>query len=225
MYIAVVADNIADRKQLERLLGRANDALCAETGTLYIDTYGDAESLLKAPMKYELFFVDITLSPDGCREIIQRLRDADVPGQIAVCRTEDTPFSYQDAIEGILSIQKPISNAPLYQMIRNAHKSQLQARVPTIEIRSETETHYVPIERIIYAQSKAHLVYVHLEDGTTLSMLGEIEDFFRWVSNYPEFFYAKKDTVLNQNHVLSHTKREYQLSNGEKISLPRFSFL
>lgn len=225
MYIAVVADNIADRKQLERLLGRANDALCAETGTLYIDTYGDAESLLKAPMKYELFFVDITLSPDGCREIIQRLRDAGVPGQIAVCRTEDTPFSYQDAIEGILSIQKPISNAPLYQMIRNAHKSQLQARVPTIEIRSETETHYVPIERIIYAQSKAHLVYVHLEDGTTLSMLGEIEDFFRWVSNYPEFFYAKKDTVLNQNHVLSHTKREYQLSNGEKISLPRFSFL
>ena len=225
MYIAVVADNIADRKQLERLLGRANDALCAETGTLYIDTYGDAESLLKAPMKYELFFVDITLSPDGCREIIQRLRDAGVPGQIAVYRTEDTPFSYQDAIEGILSIQKPISNAPLYQMIRNAHKSQLQARVPTIEIRSETETHYVPIERIIYAQSKAHLVYVHLEDGTTLSMLGEIEDFFRWVSNYPEFFYAKKDTVLNQNHVLSHTKREYQLSNGEKISLPRFSFL
>lgn len=225
MYIAVVADNIADRKQLERLLGRANDALCAETGTLYIDTYGDAESLLKAPMKYELFFVDITLSPDGCREIIQRLRDAGVPGQIAVCRTEDTPFSYQDAIEGILSIQKPISNAPLYQMIRNAHKSQLQARVPTIEIRSETETHYVPIERIIYAQSKAHVVYVHLEDGTTLSMLGEIEDFFRWVSNYPEFFYAKKDTVLNQNHVLSHTKREYQLSNGEKISLPRFSFL
>ena len=225
MYIAVVADNIADRKQLERLLGRANDALCAETGTLYIDTYGDAESLLKAPMKYELFFVDITLSPDGCREIIQRLRDAGVPGQIAVCRTEDTPFSYQDALEGILSIQKPISNAPLYQMIRNAHKSQLQARVPTIEIRSETETHYVPIERIIYAQSKAHLVYVHLEDGTTLSMLGEIEDFFRWVSNYPEFFYAKKDTVLNQNHVLSHTKREYQLSNGEKISLPRFSFL
>ena len=37
MYIAVVADNIADRKQLERLLGRANDALCEETGTLYID--------------------------------------------------------------------------------------------------------------------------------------------------------------------------------------------
>ncbi|MGN0131203.1 MAG: hypothetical protein ACI4AA_02045 [Lachnospiraceae bacterium] len=225
MYIAVVADNIADRKQLERLLGRANDALSSETGTLYIDAYGDAESLLKAPMKYELFFIDMTLSSDGGKEIIDHLKEAGVPGQIAVCRSEDTPFSYQDAIDGILSIQKPIATAPLHKLIQDAHKIQLQASVPTIEIRSETETHYVPVEKILYAQGKSHLVYVHLEDGNVLSMLGEIDDFFRWVSHYPEFFYVKKDTVLNQNHVLSQTKKEYQLTDGEKISVPRFSFL
>ena len=57
MYIAVLADNIADRKQTERLLGRANDVLANETGTLYIDSYGDAQSLMRAPMKYELFFL------------------------------------------------------------------------------------------------------------------------------------------------------------------------
>lgn len=56
MYIAVLADNIADRKQTERLLGRANDVLANETGTLYIDSYGDAQSLIRAPMKYGLFF-------------------------------------------------------------------------------------------------------------------------------------------------------------------------
>ena len=39
MYIGVIADNIADRKQLERLLGRANIALCSETGTLYIEGF------------------------------------------------------------------------------------------------------------------------------------------------------------------------------------------
>lgn len=224
MYIAVVADNIADRKQLERLLGRADSALCAETGTLYIDAYGDAESLLKAPMKYELFFIDMTLSPDDAKEIITRLRDLGAPGQIAVCQPEDTPFSYQDAIEGILSIKKPVAAAPLHQMIRDAHKAKLQTNVPTIEIRSETETHYVPVEKIIYAQGRSHLVYIHLDDGNTYTMLGEIDDFFRWVEQYPEFFYAKKDTVLNQNHVLSQTKKEYRLSNGESIRLPRFPF-
>lgn len=225
MYIAVVADNIADRKQLERLLGRANDALCEETGTLYIDAYGDAESLMKAPMKYELFFIDMTLSRDGAKEIVSCLKRMGVPGQIAVCQPENAPFSYEDAIKGILTIKKPIAPAPLHKMIQDAHKTTLQANVPTIEIRSETETHYVPVEKIIYAQSKSHLVYIHLDDGEVLSMLGEMEDFFRWVDHYPEFFYVKKDTVLNQNHVLSQTKKEYQLTNGESIILPRFSFL
>lgn len=223
MYIAIVADNIADRKQLERLLGRANDALCAETGTLYIDAYGDAESLMRAPMKYELFFVDITLDEDHGKAIVEQLKAIGAPGKIAICQPEDTPFSYQDAINGLLSIPKPIAVAPLHKMIIDAHKAHLQASVPTIEIRSETDTYYVPVDKILYAQSQSHLVYVHLEDGNILSMLGEIDDFYRWVSNYPEFFYVKKDTVLNQNHVLSHTKKEYQLSNGEKIVLPRFT--
>ena len=59
MYIAVIADNIADRKQLERLLNRANDAISDETGTLYIDAFGDEKSFLYTAMRYEIFFVDI----------------------------------------------------------------------------------------------------------------------------------------------------------------------
>ena len=53
-------------------------------------------------------------------------------------------------------------------------------------------------------------------------MLGDIDDFYHWVNNYPEFFFIKKDTVLNQNHVLSQTKKEYKMDNGEVISLSRF---
>jgi DNA-binding LytR/AlgR family response regulator len=223
MYIALVADNIADRKQLERLLGRANDVLAGTTGTLYIDAYGDAKSLLHAPMKYELIFIDITSDETLCKSIVEQLKAVGAPASIAICQPENTPFSYQDAIDGLTSISKPIATAPLHQMILDAHKAYLQASVPTIEIRSETETYYVPIDKILYAQSHEHLVYVHLEDGKQLSMLGEIEDFHRWVSNYPEFFLVKKDTVLNQNYVLSHTKKEYHLANGECITLPHFT--
>lgn len=221
MYIGVIADNIADRKQLERLLGRANSALCAETGTLYVEAFGDSQSLLRAPMKYELVIIDITLTKDHGRSIVEQLKSIHIPGQIAVCHPEGTPFSYQDAIDGLLSMQKPVLTAPLHQMIREAHKYHLQTSVPTIEIRAESETHYVPVEKILYAKSQSHLVDVHLDDGTVLSMLGEIDDFYHWVDNYPEFFFVKKDTVLNQNHVLSHTKKEYRLDNGEVITLSR----
>lgn len=222
MYIAVLADNIADRKQLERLLGRANDALSAKTGTLYIDAYGDADSLMGAPMKYGLFFIDITSNEDHGRSVVERLKTLGVPGRITICQPEDTPFSYSDAINGLFSIQKPIAAAPLHKMILDAYNAQLQASVPTIEIRGESETHYVPLEKIIYAQSRSHLVYVYLEDGSVLSMLGEIGDFYRWVDGHQEFFFAKKDTVINQNHVLSKSKKEYHLTGGIKIVVSRF---
>lgn len=224
MYIAVLADNIADRKQTERLLGRANDVLANETGTLYIDSYGDAKSLFRAPMKYELFLIDMYDTEDHGKSIIDNLRRINAPGKIAIVQPGGTPFSYQDAIDKISSIQKPILNATLHQLIRDAHKETLQAAVPKIEIRSENETFYVPLEEIVYAKEIDHFVYVHLNSGTTLSMLGEIRDFYRWVSEHKEFIQIKKDTVINQNHVLSSTKKEYHMTTGEVITLPRFSF-
>lgn len=225
MYIAVLADNIADRKQTERLLGRANDVLANETGTLYIDSYGDAQSLMRAPMKYELFFLDIYGAEDHGRSVIDALKSANVPGKIALVLPEDIPFSYQNAIEGLLTIQKPLIATTLHQLIKDAHKEQIQTIVPKVEIRSENETYYVPLEQIIYAQEINHFVYVHLDNGSTLTMLGEIRDFYRWVNNHKEFVHIKKDTVLNLNHVISSSKKEYHMSNGEVITLPRFSFL
>ena len=225
MYIAVLADNIADRKQTERLLGRANDVLANETGTLYIDSYGDAQSLMRAPMKYELFFLDIYGAEDHGRSVIDALKSANVPGKIALVLPEGIPFSYQNAIEGLLTIQKPLIATTLHQLIKDAHKEQMQTVVPKVEIRSENETYYVPLEQIIYAQEINHFVYVHLDNGSTLTMLGEIRDFYRWVNNHKEFIHIKKDTVLNLNHVISSSKKEYHMSNGEVITLPRFSFL
>lgn len=225
MYIAVLADNIADRKQTERLLGRANDVLANETGTLYIDSYGDAQSLMRAPMKYELFFLDIYGAEDHGRSVIDALKSANVPGKIALVLPEDIPFSYQNAIEGLLTIQKPLIATTLHQLIKDAHKEQIQTVVPKVEIRSENETYYVPLEQIIYAQEINHFVYVHLDNGSTLTILGEIRDFYRWVNNHKEFVHIKKDTVLNLNHVISSSKKEYHMSNGEVITLPRFSFL
>ena len=49
MHIAVMDDNIADRKQLERLLDRESDRRIQTTGNLYIDSFVALESLFIAP--------------------------------------------------------------------------------------------------------------------------------------------------------------------------------
>ena len=66
MHIAICDDNIADRKQSERLLSRESDKRIHTTGNLYVDSYGNVEALLKSPQRYDLFFIDMTdLPPHG----------------------------------------------------------------------------------------------------------------------------------------------------------------
>ena len=60
MHIAVCDDNIADRKQLERLLKRESDKRKNDSGLIYTDSFGDSEVLSRTPMQYDLFFVDLT---------------------------------------------------------------------------------------------------------------------------------------------------------------------
>ena len=45
MHIAICDDNIADRKQLERLLKRESDKRKAKTGLLFADSFGNCRIL------------------------------------------------------------------------------------------------------------------------------------------------------------------------------------
>ena len=220
MYIAVLADNIADRKQTERLLGRANDVLVNETGTLYIDTYGDAESLYRAPMKYELFLIDISMDDDHGKSVVKHLKELNVPGTIIVLYDSDKFYDYWEALENNKPLEKPINVEKLHNIIREAHAVVEESNVPKIEIRTEQETYYIPLDQILYATSKDYTVYIHLVNGKTYSMLGEIRDFYIWVNTHKEFQYARKDLVANMDHVTNKTKRNITFENGDSFDLP-----
>ena len=53
MHLAICDDHMADRKQMERLLGRESDRRLNTTGVLYVDSFGSKESILVTPMIYE----------------------------------------------------------------------------------------------------------------------------------------------------------------------------
>lgn len=89
VYIALCDDNIADRKHLERLLGREHDKRNAEGIPLYIDSFGSKEALLRTPNRYDLFLLDLTHAKgaDGlsaAREIRLLGIDAEI---VLICST------------------------------------------------------------------------------------------------------------------------------------------
>ena len=224
MYIAIVADNVADRKQAERLLGRANTALAPTLGTLYISAYGDESSFLHECMKFDLFLLDFDHDTDHSLRIVRQLQEMNAPGIAAICKDAETPFSYETAIAGVYTIDKPILTAPLHKLITDAHQEAEQRRraANLIELRGEKDTHYIPKDDIVYIEINdlQHTLIYHLVDGTTLPMVGTVWDVDRALGMYPQFQLKTKSLAVNTDYVKEEDKKSILLTTGERFSYP-----
>ena len=97
MHIAVCDDNVADRKQTERLLSRESAKRLETSGNLYVDSFGNETALLAAPMKYDLFFLDMTNSTLDGAELAATLRNEGVTAPIAQCKAKEPTIEIRDS--------------------------------------------------------------------------------------------------------------------------------
>lgn len=224
MYIAVIADNIASRKHMERLLDRTSDAIMATTGNLYIEAYGDPESMWPLIKRYDLFFVDITRDDTLREKVTNHLKELGLNSQTVICQEADAAFSTIPAEQGFLSMQHPLSVSALSETIQKVHEMlqhNLEAK-KIVEFRSEDTTHYIEANEILYAMEKKHLVEVCLLDGSVREMLGNLSDFYRCVEAHGEFSMYNHEIIINNNHVKKIKGRNITLFNNQTIKLSLF---
>lgn len=117
MHIAVMNDNVADRKQLERLLDRESDRRITTTGNLYIDSFGAVDSLMQTPFQYDLFFVNIEGLLQENMKIVKDLRALGV--RVPVCVIKKN-FSAEMTQDGLLFIEYPVRVQDLSEIIDKA---------------------------------------------------------------------------------------------------------
>ena len=224
MYIAIVADNIADRKQAERLLDRANTALSPQTGTLYVSSFGDEDAFLHACMKFDLFLLDFDHNTAHSLEVAHKLREMNAPGIAVICKPDTEPFSYETAIQGVYTLDKPILTAPLHKTITDVHAEVLQRRSQKTltELRSETGTHYIPKDDILYVtiDDNAHKLCYHLSTGENIDLIGTVLDVDKALGSYEEFKLKLKNVCFNTDHIKEENTKSILLSNGECFSYP-----
>ena len=221
MYIAIIADNIATRKHMERLLGRTSDAVMSEIGNLYIEAYGEPETMWPVIKRYDLFFVDITMDEHMRLAVLNRLSNLGLDDRIVICRSQDAdPVNGPDK-QGLRSVMHPLSVEILSEVVLQIYKETSLSRVSkhVIEFRSQQNTEYIETRHILYAALRDHVVDVHLDDGRTINHLGTLQDFKRLVENYEEFQPFGKDTYINTNHIIRREPREITLSGGHVIKL------
>lgn len=221
MHIAIVADNVADRKQAERLLGRANSALAGSIGTLFVDSFGDETSFLHACMKYDLFILDFDNDVEHSMEVARKLKEKGAPGLVTVCKHAEAPFQHETAIQGLYTLDKPILPAPLHKLLCDIHLEleKMQSRLDLVELRTDTDTHYVSRSVILYARAneKEHRLSYHFADGNILESTGGFDDLKRYLGEYSEFVIRPDHTIVNRDHIKSENKKSIRLSNGETL--------
>lgn len=223
MYVAIIADNPADRKQLERLMDRTNDTLRGQIGDLYIDSFGSAQTVLAAPMKFGLFLLDMTQNLELPLYILEALQEKHVTGALAVCRDIGTVHVCEGKVDNLLIIDKPVSQENLNQLVLNAYHMQEETATPKIEIRGKEKTYYVEPEEIIYAEGGTIAVYVYLTNGSVLQTASQFDPFCHNVLNHPDFVVFKKNIIINKNHVTTMDKKSVTMDTGMIFTLPMFA--
>lgn len=204
MHIAVCDDNVADRKQLERLLGRESDKRKADTGVFYTDSFGDCYALISNPMSYDLFFLDLITDEENGLSIALKLREIGVTAPIVLCSSSINYLEKTALLEtpptDFMHLNKPILTAELSDILDKAVDMQ-KNRIPTIELRSDKDTFYVKEDDIVYAVSEGNYVNVFLKSGISVPVIASMENFYQTVSIYTHMFWLTRKSLINIAYV------------------------
>jgi DNA-binding LytR/AlgR family response regulator len=199
MHVAVCDDNIADRKQSERLLGRVSDQFLSEGREgLFIDSFGNVESLMHTPQMYDALFIDMVSdnAPNGI-EIARMLRKSGVTGQIILI---SSIISYPDLVTDVEKddfhfIDKPLHQKDLHQILDYCEQ-QRASREPLVELRDDYNTVYARGEDIYYAHAADKgILNVRLEDGRNIRLLTSISNFYDLLGEFDFLIPASEETI------------------------------
>lgn len=223
IYIAICDDNIADRKHLERMLERQKDASLKEKNdVLYIDSFGSEEALMHTPIKYDIFFIDVTSSQSSNgMDIAKKLRKRGIGAPIVLCSSSIIYTSFVNAPENVIFQDKPL-NAGQISHLTEVAKEWTKSKTPLLEIRCQKETFFVKYTDLVKASPKAKfLTEIELNNGDYLEMADSFNSLQKMCAPYDCFISCGK-YLLNMKYIDSVDGHSFRLTNGDYVKFSIF---
>ena len=218
MHIAVCDDNVADRKQTERLMKREADKWIADGDTFYTESFGNAQALLGTPMAYDAFMIDICHTEGlTAHNVVEQLRAKGVIApMIMVC--SDVNYREQDFEEGTLFLDKPLQPAKIHEAMLKVKEYTL-SKEPLIELRGE-ETLYVKDDEILYAEQNGYTSKVTLSNGRIVIARTDVSNLFDELrEEHRSFILLGTKAMINIDHVTSVRFHRATMIDGRKFSV------
>ena len=222
MHIAVLDDDVASRKQMERLLERASDAN-KKNGLegYYIDSYGAFDSLHSKAAMYDAIYIDIVDSDMKGHEIAKSILNSGIQGKIILCISS---LNYREIIssedaEQFLFIDKPVKTEELNNTLSICEENR-KNREPQIEIRTKDETLYVKYNEFLYAKALvAGKTTIVLKGRKDTIYYKDISMVRKAITEYPFMIAANKDTVISTYHIDRVTSFHVHMDDGTSFPI------
>lgn len=221
IYIAICDDNAADRKQVERLLEREKDArLKLDGDVLYIDSFGSKDALMRTPIKYDMFLIDITESSHNGMDIAKELRLKGIIAPIVLLSSKINYKDFANIPADIIQLDKSITQGQVSHLFDVA-KDWAGKKPSLLEIRGKKDTHFIPAREMIRAVEISNHVEVLIEDGTYIEVPESLKAFKRTVNSFNCFIQCK-NSIVNISHIDRCEKNTMYLDNGESYEFNPF---
>ncbi len=229
MHIAVFDDNIADRKQMERLLGRQSDRY-QKMGKehFYIDSYGNMEALMRFPQMYDIIFIDMA-EPESENsrfrngiDVAKLLFEEGGIKNIVMCSSKHDyeELARENGIyDKMLYLKKAIRVKDLEDVIEECER-RIGNPVPRLEIRGETETIYAEEDDIIYAKTEGmYKVRIYLTEGRSIAMISDIYNLYEQCTIFTSMCPVSQNAMINVRHVAKENLGSVIMDTGDKVAV------
>lgn len=222
VYLAICDNNIADRKQLERLLMREKDRRLADNyDVLYIDSFGSEDALMATPVKYDMFFIDVTEGAQTGMEIAKKLRQRGIDAPVVLCESTINYSSYVNAPENIIYIEKPVNKGQVSHLV-DVSLEWARRKIPLVEARCQNETRFIKHTELIRAiPLDSFVTRLCLESGEYLDISDSVLALEKQLRSYGCFIKCRKDLV-NVFHITASVGNGFRLSNGDTVTFSVF---
>ena len=222
MHIAICMDDAADRKQLERLLKRSTDKRISEDVDFpfYIQSFGNSEAVLRRPLMYDLFFIDLLGDEKNSIELIRELRSKSVTATIVLCPSKIDLSNLLTKEDEVLILNQPIKAAELDERIDVA-VAEVKSRVPMIEICGREKRIKVLPEEIQYIEKKRDIIEAHLSEGRIVECPESLSNMWDRICSFDKIFNLPDKLIVNSDYVEKIGYASVTLKNGEKYTVNR----
>ncbi len=227
--VAVFDVHPGDRRQLERIFSKETQERKQLGDTLYTESFGSVDSLLIAPMKFDLFIVDGVLAdedPEGLLniDIAARIREKGVFAPIVLYFSEGTALPASCDIPDVTMVQKPVTTGYIHELL-DKWSQEKATRTPRYEIRGDKNTYYVTPREVMYAISAGNSVDVYLTEQRYLHVLEPMSYIFSMFEKDVSFIKVGRTALVNMHHIVAADDGGFRMSDDHRISCNIIEFM